>query len=209
MRKTIAVLIVMFLMAFPLQVMAGEINANESRVLSAASGTFQYNGKTYKAKSGYLAQARSYMAADDIDLTSEQADRAISKMYASVEQGIRDGYLEEVGGASTGFEEKDDPDSTVEGEGDPQGEEPEEEEPIEPKPEVDPGEIIENPATGRLEAIDEDGDTIINIEKMVKNTGYDLTRVKIGAFGILGVFFFALLGAVGIKVKKVIQGERK
>lgn len=80
---------------------AGGINGNEARVISAASGTFTYNGKTYRAGSAYINSLVSYLSEDDVDLTSEQADEAISTMYASVADGIEQGYLYEVGAEDT------------------------------------------------------------------------------------------------------------
>lgn len=77
---------------------AGEINGNEARVISAASGTFSYEGKTYRAGSAYINSLTSYLSADDVDLTAAQADEAISTMYASIGEGVAQGYLYEVGG---------------------------------------------------------------------------------------------------------------
>lgn len=79
---------------------AGGINSNEAGVIAAASGTFSYDGKTYKAGSAYINSLTSYLAADDVDLTAEQASEAISMMYANVGEGVAQGYLYEVGGQS-------------------------------------------------------------------------------------------------------------
>ena len=78
------------------KVYAGNINGEESRVISVASGTFTYNGKTYKAYSSYVNELYSYMSGDDIDLTAEQADRAINYIYANVASGVSSGYVYEV-----------------------------------------------------------------------------------------------------------------
>ena len=80
---------------------AGEINSNEAGVISAASGTFTYNGKTYKAGSAYINSLISYLSGDDVDLTAEQASEAISMMYASIGDGVSQGYLYEVGDTTT------------------------------------------------------------------------------------------------------------
>lgn len=84
---------------------AGEINGNEARVISAASGTFSYEGKTYQAGSAYINSLTSYLSADDVDLTAVQADEAISTMYGSVGEGVAQGYLYEVGGETPSSEE--------------------------------------------------------------------------------------------------------
>lgn len=78
---------------------AGEINGNEAGVIAAASGTFSYDGKTYKADTAYINSLTAYLSADDVDLTAEQASRAISMMYERIGEGVANGYLYEVGGS--------------------------------------------------------------------------------------------------------------
>lgn len=90
---------------------AGDINGNEARVISAASGTFTYEGKQYKAGSSYLNSLVSYLSGDDVDLTAEQADEAISMMYANVATGVTEGYIYEIG---TGEDATTEEDSTEE-----------------------------------------------------------------------------------------------
>ena len=80
---------------------AGSMNGNEQTVYSIATGTFSYNGETYKAKSVYVAQLRAYLNRDDIDLTSAQASKAISMIYSNVEKGVKEGYLTKVSGGSS------------------------------------------------------------------------------------------------------------
>lgn len=80
---------------------AGEINGNEARVISAASGTFVYDGKNYKAGTAYINSLISYLSADDVDLSAAQADEAIGMMYANIAEGVNGGYLYEVGGGNT------------------------------------------------------------------------------------------------------------
>lgn len=76
---------------------AGEINSHEAGVISAASGTFTYNGKTYRAGSAYINSLTGYLSADAVDLTAAEASEAISMMYANIAQGVEQGYLYEVG----------------------------------------------------------------------------------------------------------------
>lgn len=75
---------------------AGEINSEEARVIAAASGTFTYKGKTYKAYSSYVSELYSYLAEDDIDLDADDADAAIAYIYSNVKEGIDSGYVYEV-----------------------------------------------------------------------------------------------------------------
>ncbi|MGN0437089.1 MAG: hypothetical protein ACI4F4_01085 [Lachnospiraceae bacterium] len=77
-------------------VFAGSINGNEARVIAAASGTFTYEGRTYRAQSSYINTLNVYLSRDGVDLTAAQADEAISRMYASVASGVSGGYLYEV-----------------------------------------------------------------------------------------------------------------
>lgn len=79
---------------------AGEINANEARLVRAASGTFKHEGKKYRASAQYVDELRSYLSQDDVDLTSADVDSLISDMNANVAAGVQDGYLEELGGES-------------------------------------------------------------------------------------------------------------
>lgn len=80
---------------------AGEINSNEASVIAAASGTFSYEGKTYRAGSSYINSLTAYLSSDDVDLNAEQAAEAISMMYANIAEGVEQGYLYEVGSAET------------------------------------------------------------------------------------------------------------
>lgn len=95
-------------------VRAGEINANEARLVSAASGTFTYEGKTYRASSQYVSQLRSYLCKDDVDFTAADVNSLISDMYANVGTGVKEGYLEEIGGSSDAPEADDAPEEPEE-----------------------------------------------------------------------------------------------
>lgn len=75
---------------------AGDINSEEARVIAAASGTFTYKGKTYKAYSSYVSELYSYLAEDDINLDADDADAAIAYIYSNVKEGIDSGYVYEV-----------------------------------------------------------------------------------------------------------------
>lgn len=94
-----AVLAVPVLMV-PQTVLAGNINGSESGLISQASGTFTYEGKSYVATAGALGQLRAYLSQDGIDLTPEQAAKASSMMYANIENGVIEGYLVPAGGGN-------------------------------------------------------------------------------------------------------------
>lgn len=105
MRKLINLLFAFafILIAAPSRIaFAGEINGNEAGLIAAASGTFTYDGKTYRAGSAYINSLTAYLSSDDVDLTAEQCGKAISQMYSSVGEGISRGYLYEVKEDSSG-----------------------------------------------------------------------------------------------------------
>lgn len=82
-------------------VYAGQINSDEASIVSAASGTFTYNGETYRAQPAYIQALKDYLADDDVDLNADQASSAISQMYDSIQQGVEDGYLYKTSGLGT------------------------------------------------------------------------------------------------------------
>lgn len=75
---------------------AGSLNENESELVEIITGTYEYEGVTYKVKDLYIDMAIDYLMQDSIDLTNEQKQAAIQKMFSSVAQGISEGYLEVV-----------------------------------------------------------------------------------------------------------------
>lgn len=80
----------------PAAVYGGDINGNEQELLNIISGTREYNGQIYKVKDSYISQARSYFLQDDVNITDSQKQEAIQRMYASIGQGVAEGYLEPV-----------------------------------------------------------------------------------------------------------------
>ena len=98
-RVIVASVLLVFICAiFPNKVVfAGDINSSEAGLIAAASGTFTYDGKTYRAGTAYVNSLTAYLSEDGVDLTAEQCQEAASRMYASVKDGIDQGYLYEVG----------------------------------------------------------------------------------------------------------------
>lgn len=72
---------------------AGNINANEQRIIDEASGPFSYGGETFLAPQWGLDELRSLLMRDDIDLTAQQADKAIRLMYEYIEIGVKEGLI--------------------------------------------------------------------------------------------------------------------
>lgn len=77
-------------------VYAGNINAEEQRVIDYYNQTFSYNGKNYVATDAAKQAAYNKLAADGTDLTKEQVDSLIAQARSSIAQGIAEGYLVEV-----------------------------------------------------------------------------------------------------------------
>lgn len=92
------VLIVIFSLAFPHVCHAGGLNAGEQSVVAAASGTFEWEGHTYRAKQNYIDSLIAYLSGDDVDLGEADCRTAIKKMYENVRRGVSEGYLELIDG---------------------------------------------------------------------------------------------------------------
>lgn len=94
MKRARILLIALVLIALSSQfIFAGSINSNEQRIIGEASGRFTYNGVNYVASTSSMNQLKDYLLQDDIDLTAEQADKAISLMYQNVKRGVLEGYI--------------------------------------------------------------------------------------------------------------------
>lgn len=74
-------------------VYAGSINGNEAGVLSKAQGPFSYKGKQYVPTKGYLGTLSAYLSRDDVDLSADQAARAIALIDANIKNAILDGVI--------------------------------------------------------------------------------------------------------------------
>lgn len=72
------------------------INANEQRVIDVASGTFEYQNELYTVRSTYLSSLKSEFNKENVEITEEQANSAIQKMFGNIDQGIKDGYLKKL-----------------------------------------------------------------------------------------------------------------
>ena len=79
-----------------MNVWAGNINPDEAGVIAVASGTFEYEGKTYAAYSSYVNKLYNYLAKDSVDLSPAQAKKIINYIYSNVKTGIKRGYIYEV-----------------------------------------------------------------------------------------------------------------
>lgn len=181
---------------------AGSINEAEAAIIAAASGTFMYQGETYRATSAALSQLNGYLAADGIDLTASQAEKAIAYMYNNVETGVRNGYIEKVSNRSQKPSEQIDPESSqVSGETEGTGE-----------TRSYAGlsdETNDNSDTSQTSKETEENFTestapIYNGVGAVKDTGYYLMNLWLVFF-----VFFVLIGTGGIIVVRNYTVKRK
>lgn len=164
------VVLILSILLAAVPVYAGSINGPEAGLISQASGTFTYDGKSYVATPGALAKLKAYLSRDDIDLTQEQADRAASLMYSNVEGGVLDGYLTPVGGSGSAADENSDSNSILN------------------SPKGKNGEKKKNEKAGKatvsvtekdsaLEVTGKDGKPIFSAQLPVKDTGADLSSL--------------------------------
>nr|MCR5149067.1 hypothetical protein [Eubacterium sp.] len=72
------------------------INGYEAWIVSVINGTFEYEGRYYRAKDEYIAQATAYLNRDDIDLNEKQAAKAVNYIYSHIADGIASGYIYEI-----------------------------------------------------------------------------------------------------------------
>lgn len=197
---------------------AGEINANEARLVSAASGTFTYEGKTYRASSQYVSQLRSYLCKDDVDFTAADVESLISDMYANVGAGVQEGYLEEVGGSSGAGDASDgtendpseesdaeesgeealgwplDEETSQEGDSDSKEDAPEEE--AEPEP---PAYTVEE-TPEETKIVDKEGSVIFTAAPMIKAVGYHKRTVR-GLLVFAGLLLTAVIGGMILVIR--------
>ncbi len=157
----------------------GGINGNEARVIAVARGSFEYNGETYVARQSY------------VDLTSEQADAAISAIYSNVETGVVSGYIVKVG-SEEDDQKKDNDENKSDDSSDKANKDSDKE----------PGEKNETDATdapavnknddGSLTVEDDDGNVVLKLDGILKNTGFSF-QDTIVLLILLGVIISCVL----------------
>lgn len=100
--KFLTLIFLSFLLSFifflitPLTGHAAGLNASEQELVTKAKGTFEWNGKKYRAKQAYIDQLTAYLSRDDVDLNADTCTAAAKEMYGNVERGVTEGYLYEV-----------------------------------------------------------------------------------------------------------------
>ena len=166
----------------------GGINGNEARVIAVARGSFEYNGETYVARQSYVDQLIAKLSQEDVDLTAEQADSAISTIYANVETGVVSGYIVKVG-SSEDDQIKDDDDGKPGDSTNKDDKDRSDEKTPDKKDEAETTnvpEVNEND-DGTLTVEDDGGNVVLKLDGVLKNTGfsYQSTVILIILLGVI------------------------
>lgn len=74
-------------------VKAEVLNEYELQIINEAKKIYEVEGKLYHLDDVYINALTEYLSASNMDVTSEQKDKVIAKMYESLEQGVLEGYL--------------------------------------------------------------------------------------------------------------------
>ncbi len=97
-KRTLILVLMLICISAASTAYAGTINSYEQDVMSAAQGTYQYNGTYYKIAPAYISQLRDYLMSDDVNLTASQRDSVLSAISGYIESGVQGGYLVPVDG---------------------------------------------------------------------------------------------------------------
>lgn len=74
------------------------LNSYEQQLLGVVNGTFEYGGELYKVQPSYINMLESKLNQANVDLTADQANQVISKIFSNVEEGVRQNILKKVEG---------------------------------------------------------------------------------------------------------------
>lgn len=82
---------------------AGSLNSAEAKLYQAASGTYTYGKRLYRAKDSYLAKGYNHLCEDSVDLTEDQVSDYLDMLKSPVyiHLAIKHGYLYQVGTIET------------------------------------------------------------------------------------------------------------
>lgn len=200
----------LFFTILPKNVFAGNINGNESRVLSAMAAVYEYDGKKYKLAGEYIAEARSYLSQDEVDLTAADAQEVLNIAYADIGQGVAEGYLIEVDtGESTDNAETDNTkidntkiedtkleDIKIGNKPEIMTEKPYKKEIEEAKKKLQKRQfsIEKNSEKANIVVKNYAGEQVLKLPGIIKNTGFSLRKTILlsGSFAIAVVIFLAV-----------------
>ena len=188
----VSTMIVMCLMnGYAVTVFAGDINAAEASVISAASGTFEYNGATYRAYPDYVSELSAYFAKDDVNLSEAEAQDLISSIHANVADGVSLGYIYKVsdGDGSEDNASKDRNEQTQ------QKDEASKKDAKKKKYEIK--KAIEN---NKIFYIDEESKQTASIEMVIKNTGFSIVNSIYVMIGLMIIMVGSIVVAFRLRL---------
>lgn len=186
-------------------VYAGNINSEEARIIGVASGTFEYNGESYVAANGYVSQLSEYLSKDDIDLTAEQADAAINKIYSNIETGVKEGYIVKISGTDNNNTEdnigsKDKLDGKSEDNSGKKSDKKNNNESDAAESFTLVPQVISND-NGTIDVYMSDGNKLVSFDGVLMNTGYSINTTII-IVGVLAMLFVVMIICCTICVYK-------
>ena len=188
---------------------AGVLGDNEAKVVEAAKGVYEFEGLKYKVDPSYINQLIEYFSSDDEDITREQKDEVLQSVYGYIETGVQEGYLiavkdqpnqevitpvtedpekdtsEEAPGITVPDTDNSEIDDTNTGSADHVVAEPvdENKEAVLPTPEPNNLSIVDEEKTQGI-TVDNENDTNITGNPIIKNTGFNLNRTVIMTVGM-------------------------
>ncbi|MBE5958519.1 MAG: hypothetical protein E7254_06615 [Lachnospiraceae bacterium] len=179
-------------------VSAGNINSAEQSILNFASGTFEHEGVVYRATSSAIAIAKSKMLEDDVDLTQEEADNYMRQALLNIQKGIDEGYLTPVSEQPQNNNQSDQNNTDDKNESDKKTDSDNKKDNSEQAtlPELKYQDELQSADESEFKEADDelvlirDGKLIMKSEKVIKNTGYDISGMY--SVIILGIFVFAV-----------------
>lgn len=193
------VLCMVIMQPFPRHAYAeGGINSNEARVLAAARGSFQYEGETYVARQYYVDQLVSSLSSEDVNLTSKQADAAISAIYSNVGTGVESGYIVKAGSQEDDLDKNQKDEVTEESPEEKDGDNNVVQKPEGKDDDLANAESTHAPAVvnknddGTFTVEDGNGNVILQFDGVLKNTGFSY-RGTVVLIILLGVIISCVL----------------
>lgn len=217
MKKLLAIIGFILLFTTNQQVVyAGTLNEYETEVINAARGQFESHGIKYQVDSVYVDELIRYLMQEDIDITAEQRDKAISIMFDNIEQGVEVGYLIPVEGKkSTGeagnIEESDtlEEDSNLDNSQHTDIEELNEGD-VSSSNSADEfvNQIMNNRETvtkidtdkSKITVTSGDDNNLITVNTIIKNTGFNLNNTFLMAVILLSVTVLCIIAAIELRL---------
>lgn len=93
MKGVVFTIAILFCLLPASTVYAGSLNEYEREIVAEAKKIYEYQGIRYHVPDRYINQLINYLSQDDVDITAEKRDEALTIAYDSIELGVQEGYL--------------------------------------------------------------------------------------------------------------------